>query len=87
MCQELGKIDERIYTDNPIVDSVLRIKFGLAKSEGIEIDTAIHISRQVQLERGDISVLIIPLKPVERSRRGNGLFGWKINISPVSCFW
>lgn len=35
LCQELGKIDERIYTDNPIVDSVLRIKFGLAKSEGI----------------------------------------------------
>ena len=41
LCQELGKIDERIYTDNPIVDSVLRIKFDPAKSEGIEIDTAI----------------------------------------------
>ncbi len=51
LCQELGKIDERIYTDNPIVDSVLRIKFGLAKSEGIEIDTAIHIPRQMQLQR------------------------------------
>lgn len=57
LCQELGKIDERIYTDNPIVDSVLRIKFGLAKSEGIEIDTAVRIPRQMQLERGDIGVL------------------------------
>ena len=57
LCQELGKIDERTYTDNPIVDSVLRIKFGLAKSEGIEIDTAIRIPKQMQLERGDVGVL------------------------------
>lgn len=57
LCQELGQIDERIYTDNPIVDSVLRIKFGLAKSEGIEIDTAIRIPKQMQLERGDVGVL------------------------------
>ena len=92
LCQELGKIDERIYTDNPIVDSVLRIKFGLAKSEGIEIDTAILFPGRCSLSVG-ISVCcmaicwIMPLKPVERSRRGNGLSGWKINISPVSCFW
>lgn len=57
LCQELEQIDENTYADNPIVDSVLRIKFGMAKSEGIEIDTLIRIPKQMQLEHGDIGVL------------------------------
>ena len=28
MCKEFEQIDEKKYSDNPIVDSVLRIKFG-----------------------------------------------------------
>lgn len=57
LCQELEQIDENSYSDNPIVDSVLRIKFGMAKKEGIEIHTVIRIPRQMQLEYGDIGVL------------------------------
>lgn len=57
LCQELEQIDENSYADNPIVDSVLRIKFGMAKSEGIEIDPLIRIPKQMQLEHGDIGVL------------------------------
>ncbi len=57
LCQELEQIDENSYADNPIVDSVLRIKLGMAKSEGIEIDTVIRIPKQMQLEHGDIGVL------------------------------
>ena len=91
--RELGKIDERIYTDNPIIDSVLRIKFGLAKSEGIEIDTAIHIPGQMQLERGDIGVLygnlldnaIEACRKVPEGKRFIRLENK--SISPVSCFW
>ena len=30
MCMEFEQIDEKQYSDNPIVDSVLRIKFGLS---------------------------------------------------------
>lgn len=57
LCQELEQIDENSYSDNPIVDCVLRIKFGMAKKEGIEIHTVIRIPRQMQLEYGDIGVL------------------------------
>lgn len=57
LCRELEQIDEGSYSDNPIVDSVLRIKFGIAKSEGIKVDSAICIPKQMQLEHGDIGVL------------------------------
>lgn len=56
-CKELEKIDESSYSNNPIVDSVLRIKLGVAKSEGIKVETAIRIPKQMQLEHGDIGVL------------------------------
>lgn len=56
-CDELDKIDENRYSNNPIVDSVLRIKLGVAKSEGVKIDTSIRIPKQMQLEHGDIGVL------------------------------
>lgn len=56
-CDELEKIDENNYCNNPIVDSVLRIKFGVAKSDKIKIDTTIRIPKQMQLEHGDIGVL------------------------------
>lgn len=56
-CKELEQIDESSYSDNPIVDSVLRIKFGVAKAEGIKIETDIRIPKQMQLEHGDIGVL------------------------------
>jgi len=57
MCREVEYIDERQYSVNPIVDSVLRIKFGRAKTAGIQIETAIRIPKQMQLEHGDIGVL------------------------------
>ena len=56
-CDELEKIDENSYSDNPIVDSVLRTKLGVAKTEGIQIDTSIRIPKQMQLDYGDIGVL------------------------------
>lgn len=55
--KELMRIDESRYSDNPIVDSVLRTKLGIAKSEGVRINTSIRIPKQMQLEHGDIGVL------------------------------
>lgn len=57
MCKEFEQIDEKQYSDNPIVDSVLRIKFGRAKARGIKVETSIRIPRQMQLDHGDIGVL------------------------------
>ena len=34
MCMEFEQIDEKQYSDNPIVDSVLRIKIWQGKGEG-----------------------------------------------------
>ena len=56
-CDELEKIDENNYCNNPIVDSVLRIKLGVAKSDKIKIDADIRIPKVMQLEHGDIGVL------------------------------
>lgn len=57
MCMEFEQIDEKQYSDNPIVDSVLRIKFGRAKARGIKVETSIRIPKQMQLDNGDIGVL------------------------------
>ena len=57
MCKEFEQIDEKQYSDNPIVDSVLRIKFGRAKVRGIKVETSIRIPKQMQLDHGDIGVL------------------------------
>ena len=57
MCKEFEQIDEKQYSDNPIVDSVLRIKFGRAKVRGIKVETSIRIQKQMQLDHGDIGVL------------------------------
>lgn len=54
---ELKGIDTDNYSENPAVDSVLRIKFGTAKAEGIRVDTMIHLPRQIGMEYGDIGVL------------------------------
>lgn len=52
MCMEFEQIDEKQYSDNPIVDSVLRIKFGRAKARGIKVETSIRIPKQMQLDHG-----------------------------------
>lgn len=54
---ELGETDADNYSENPTVDSVLRTKFGVAKAEGIKIDTMIQIPKQIGMEYGDIGVL------------------------------
>ena len=46
------QIDENQYSDNPIVDSVLRIKFGRAKARGIKVETSIRIQSRCSLITG-----------------------------------
>lgn len=52
MCKEFEQIDEKQYSDNPIVDSVLRIKFGRAKARGIKVETSIRIQSRCSLITG-----------------------------------
>lgn len=55
--REVGEIDADSYSVNPPVDTVLRFKLGAAKSEGIKVDTQIHIPPKMRIEYGDIGVL------------------------------
>lgn len=57
MYNELELIDADSYSENPAVDSVLRIKLGMAKAEGIKIETLVRIPKQMGLEQGDMGVL------------------------------
>lgn len=56
-CSELEQIDADSYAANPSVDTVLRIKLGMAKAEGIKVDTQIHIPKMMEIVYGDIGVL------------------------------
>lgn len=55
--RELRQLDDDSYSVNPSVDTILRFKLGRAKSEGIKVDTQIHIPKRMQVEYGDIGVL------------------------------
>lgn len=55
--QELDSADDASYSANPAVDSVLRLKIGKAKSEGIETDIYVLIPKGLKLEYGDTGVL------------------------------
>lgn len=55
--RELRQLDEDSYSVNPSVDTILRSKLGRAKSEGMKVDTQIHIPKRMQVEYGDIGVL------------------------------
>ncbi len=55
--QELDSADDASYSANPAVDSVLRLKIGKAKSEGIEMDVYVLVPKGLQLEYGDTGVL------------------------------
>ena len=55
--QELDSADDASYSANPAVDSVLRLKIGKAKSEGIETDVYVLVPKGLKLEYGDTGVL------------------------------
>lgn len=57
LCRELESMDDRIYCANPIVNSVLRIKLGIARKENIRKEISIQIPKKMQLDYGDIGVL------------------------------
>lgn len=56
-CKELEQIDADSYTANPSVDTVLRIKLGIAKAEGIRVNYLVLIPKHLVIDYGDIGVL------------------------------
>lgn len=57
MYQELEAVDDSHYSDNLVVDSILRIKAGIAKKAGIRIESSVFIPKKIQMDIGDIGVL------------------------------
>ncbi len=54
---ELDEVENTIYTNNSVLNSVLKVKFALAKNHGIKIEFSIHIPQYLNLNYGDIGVL------------------------------
>lgn len=57
MYKELEMVDSSRYSDNLVVDSVLRIKAGIAKKAGIHMESSVFIPKKMQMDTGDIGVL------------------------------
>lgn len=55
--EELGKLDTTTYSNNHDINSVLRIKMGIAKAMGIETNVMILVPDKIRLNYGDIGVL------------------------------
>lgn len=55
--KELETVDDNHYSDNPVVDSVLRMKAGIAKKTGIRMESSVFIPKEMQMDTGDIGVL------------------------------
>lgn len=53
----LEMVDSNIYCENPKVNSVLRIKLGMAKAENIRTEISVRIPKKMKMENGDIGVL------------------------------
>lgn len=57
ICTEIGMIDKNTYTENLALNSVLQIKFGVAKSKGIQISHDINVPPNFSLQAGELGVL------------------------------
>ena len=50
MCMEFEQIDEKQYSDNPIVDSVLHaLNLAGQRQKGIKVETSIRIPKKILL--------------------------------------
>lgn len=50
--------ENRQYTDNPIVNAILKEKINTAKEKGIPVTYEIDISASIQLESGDMGIIL-----------------------------
>jgi len=57
MYEELGAVDDSHYSDNPVVDSILRMKAGIAKKTDILMKSSVFLPKKMQMDTGDIGVL------------------------------
>lgn len=57
IAEELEAVDRKCYSVNPVVDSVLRMKTGMAKKAGIFMEISVVIPKEMQMDTGDIGIL------------------------------
>lgn len=49
--------EDMLYTVNPVVNSILKVKMAKAQERGIRIESAVFIPRRLSVETGDMGVL------------------------------
>lgn len=57
MLDSIGQTEKIIYTANPTVNSILRVKVAKAEEQGIRIDLNIFIPQKLSVSTGDLGVL------------------------------
>lgn len=57
MVNEIGMVEESIYSSNPVLNSILKDKASKAKENGIKIRINAFIPKKVTIEPGDMGVL------------------------------
>ncbi|MFA9375884.1 MAG: ATP-binding protein [Lachnotalea sp.] len=54
---ELENVDQRIYTENAMLNSILKIKFTLAKERGIRTDVKVQVPINIMIDCGDLGIV------------------------------
>lgn len=58
MLQEIQTADEEVYSSNPVLNSILKVKAGKAKQQGIEVKIETFIPKKISVDNGDMGILI-----------------------------
>ena len=57
LLMELDHVDNRIFTDNVSLNSILKIKFTLAKEHNIKIEVKIQVPMNMKMDCGDLGII------------------------------
>ncbi|MBA4687343.1 MAG: sensor histidine kinase [Candidatus Galacturonibacter soehngenii] len=57
MLEDIRKAEDILYSSNPILNSILKVKASKARKQGIRMDVHAFIPRKISIDSGDMGVL------------------------------
>ena len=85
MLKDIRFADEQVYSSNPVMNSILKVKAGKAKQLGITVDIDTFIPRKLLIEDGDMGIMFGNLfdnaiEACERMEQGKKYIRFKIKF-------
>lgn len=85
MLKDIRFADEQVYSSNPVMNSILKVKAGKAKQQGITVDIDTFIPRKLLIEDGDMGIMFGNLfdnaiEACERMEQGKKYIRFKIKF-------